>query len=287
MVRADAARDCARGACRCRRGGRHRRARDRVRRDRLRRQHRLRPARAHAHRRRAPRRTAARARAVARPRAPAPLLDDASCASIIALKVGLARARPLRRAVERDRALRARRQRGHRAVHSGAGLGRRVGRPGAARASRVGADRRRRGARRRAAHARCARRSPQPASQPLVLAPKEGLALLNGTQVSTALALAGLFAAERAMAAAFVAGALSVDACLGSDTPFDARIQAVRGHRGQIDAARVYRDAARRQRHPRVARRLPPRAGPVQPALPAAGDGRVPRPDAPRGAACC
>ena len=69
--------------------------------------------------------------------------------------------------------------------------------------------------------------------QPVVLGPKEGLALLNGTQVSTALALAGLFAAERAMAAAFVAGALSVDACLGSDTPFDARIHAVRGHRGQ------------------------------------------------------
>jgi len=76
---------------------------------------------------------------------------------------------------------------------------------------------------------------------PLVLGPKEGLALLNGTQVSTALALAGLFAAERAMAGAFVAGALSVDACLGSDTPFDPRIQAVRGHRGQTDAAAVYR----------------------------------------------
>ncbi len=78
--------------------------------------------------------------------------------------------------------------------------------------------------------------------QPLVLGPKEGLALLNGTQVSTALALAGLFAAERAMAAALVAGALTVDACLGSDTPFDARIQAVRGHRGQSDVAAVYRD---------------------------------------------
>ena len=78
--------------------------------------------------------------------------------------------------------------------------------------------------------------------QSVELAPKEGLALLNGTQVSTALALAGLFAAERAMAAAFVAGALTVDACLASDTPFDARIQAVRGHRGQIDAARVYRE---------------------------------------------
>ncbi len=75
----------------------------------------------------------------------------------------------------------------------------------------------------------------------LTLAPKEGLALLNGTQVSTALALAALFAAERAIAGAFVAGALSVDACLGSDTPFDARIQALRAHRGQIDAAAVYR----------------------------------------------
>ncbi len=77
--------------------------------------------------------------------------------------------------------------------------------------------------------------------RPVSLGPKEGLALLNGTQVSTALALAGLFAAERAIAAAFVAGALSVDACLGSDTPFDARIQAVRGHRGQADAAAIYR----------------------------------------------
>jgi histidine ammonia-lyase len=77
---------------------------------------------------------------------------------------------------------------------------------------------------------------------PLALGPKEGLALLNGTQVSTALALAGLFAAERALAAAFVAGALAVDACLGSDTPFDPRIQAVRGHRGQSDAARITRE---------------------------------------------
>jgi histidine ammonia-lyase len=78
--------------------------------------------------------------------------------------------------------------------------------------------------------------------KPIVLGPKEGLALLNGTQVSTALALTGLFAAERAMAAAFVAGALTVDACLGSDTPFDARIQTVRGHRGQTDAAAIYRN---------------------------------------------
>jgi histidine ammonia-lyase len=76
---------------------------------------------------------------------------------------------------------------------------------------------------------------------PLTLAPKEGLALINGTQVSTALALDGLFRHERAMAAAFVAGAMSVDACLGSDTPFDARIHALRGHAGQRDAASAYR----------------------------------------------
>ena len=76
---------------------------------------------------------------------------------------------------------------------------------------------------------------------PLTLAPKEGLALINGTQVSTALALAGLFMHERALAAAFVAGAMSVDACLGSDTPFDARIHDLRGHAGQRDAAAIYR----------------------------------------------
>jgi histidine ammonia-lyase len=72
---------------------------------------------------------------------------------------------------------------------------------------------------------------------PLVLGPKEGLALLNGTQVSTALALAGLFAAERAFQAALVTGALATDAATGSDTPFDARIQALRRHQGQIAVA--------------------------------------------------
>ncbi len=77
---------------------------------------------------------------------------------------------------------------------------------------------------------------------PLRLAPKEGLALLNGTQVSTALALAGLFAIEDVLAAALVAGALSVDAAMGSDTPFDARIHRVRGHAGQVAIAAHYRD---------------------------------------------
>ncbi len=78
--------------------------------------------------------------------------------------------------------------------------------------------------------------------KPLTLGPKEGLALLNGTQTSTALALAGLFATESIFAAAVVAGSLSVDAALGSVVPFDARIQAVRGHPGQIDVAKMYRN---------------------------------------------
>ncbi len=77
---------------------------------------------------------------------------------------------------------------------------------------------------------------------PLTLQPKEGLALLNGTQVSTALALTGLFAAEDAFQAAVVAGALSIDAAKGSDTPFDPRIHAIRGQEGQIEIARVYKD---------------------------------------------
>ena len=76
--------------------------------------------------------------------------------------------------------------------------------------------------------------------QPIKLAPKEGLALLNGTQVSTALALAGLFAAEDVFAAAVAAGGLSVDAAAGSDTPFDARIHELRGHAGQRDVAKHY-----------------------------------------------
>ena len=87
---------------------------------------------------------------------------------------------------------------------------------------------------------------------PLELAPKEGLALLNGTQVSTALALTGLFAAEDVFAAAVVAGALSVDAAAGSDTPFDPRIHALRGHAGPARRRRALPRAARRQRDPRA-----------------------------------
>ncbi|MDC7829521.1 MULTISPECIES: histidine ammonia-lyase [Pseudomonas] len=77
---------------------------------------------------------------------------------------------------------------------------------------------------------------------PLTLAAKEGLALLNGTQVSTAYALRGLFEGEDLFAAATVCGGLSVEAMLGSRAPFDARIHAARGQRGQIDVAAAYRE---------------------------------------------
>ena len=77
--------------------------------------------------------------------------------------------------------------------------------------------------------------------EPVALAAKEGLALINGTQVSTALTLHGLFYAERMLEAATVAGALSVDAAKGSDAPFDPRVHAVRGQPGQIAVAKIYR----------------------------------------------
>jgi histidine ammonia-lyase len=76
---------------------------------------------------------------------------------------------------------------------------------------------------------------------PLRLEAKEGLALINGTQASTALALHALFAFEPVLEAALVIGALTVDAARGSDGPFDPRIHALRGQPGQIDVARYYR----------------------------------------------
>ena len=89
--------------------------------------------------------------------------------------------------------------------------------------------------------------------QPAVLGPKEGLALLNGTQFSAAFALAGLFEAERLWRTGLVTGALATDAARGSDTPFDPRIHALRRHRGQIDAAAALRaliaDSEIRQSH--------------------------------------
>jgi histidine ammonia-lyase len=76
---------------------------------------------------------------------------------------------------------------------------------------------------------------------PLRLQAKEGLALINGTQTSTALALHALFSFEPVLEAALVAGALTVDAARGSDGPFDPRIHALRGQPGQIDVAQYYR----------------------------------------------
>jgi histidine ammonia-lyase len=76
---------------------------------------------------------------------------------------------------------------------------------------------------------------------PLALQAKEGLALINGTQTSTALALHALFGFEPVLEAALVVGALTVDAARGSDGPFDPRIHALRGQPGQIDVAQYYR----------------------------------------------
>ncbi len=81
--------------------------------------------------------------------------------------------------------------------------------------------------------------------EPVKLAPKEGLALLNGTQVSTAIAFAAVFRTENILSAALMAGAMSSDAIKGSDTPFDRRIQSVRGHGGQIAVATVLRELMR------------------------------------------
>lgn len=77
--------------------------------------------------------------------------------------------------------------------------------------------------------------------QPVTLGPKEGLALLNGTQFSTACALAALFEVERLFQSALVTGALATEAAKGSDTPFDPRIHELRRHRGQIETAAALR----------------------------------------------
>ncbi|MRD45924.1 histidine ammonia-lyase [Caenimonas koreensis DSM 17982] len=76
---------------------------------------------------------------------------------------------------------------------------------------------------------------------PLQLGAKEGLALINGTQVSTALAIDALLATDRLFESAVIAGALTLDAARGSDGPFDPRIHEIRGQPGQIDCAAAYR----------------------------------------------
>ncbi|MCM8558247.1 histidine ammonia-lyase [Sphingomicrobium sediminis] len=78
--------------------------------------------------------------------------------------------------------------------------------------------------------------------EPVVLGPKEGLAMINGTQASTAIALDALFKAERVFDAAIAAGALSVDALKGSAKPFDARLSELRGHVSQVAVAEMLRD---------------------------------------------
>ena len=112
---------------------------------------------------------------------------------------------------------------------------------------------------------------------PVVLGAKEGLALINGTQVSTALALHGLFLAERLFESAVVVGALSFDAANGSDAPFDARLHDLRGSRGRSPSractARLLAGSAIRASHLVHDDRV---QDPVYPALPAAGDGRLP-----------
>ena len=77
--------------------------------------------------------------------------------------------------------------------------------------------------------------------RPVTLGPKEGLALLNGTQFSTAHALAALFDADVLFRSALITGALSTDAAKGSDAPFDSRIHALRRHRGQMATAQALR----------------------------------------------
>lgn len=78
--------------------------------------------------------------------------------------------------------------------------------------------------------------------QPIVLGAKEGLALINGTQTSTALAIRGYFLAKDIITTATITGSLSIDAAKGSDSPFDARIHEVRGHHGQIQIAKAHRE---------------------------------------------
>jgi len=76
---------------------------------------------------------------------------------------------------------------------------------------------------------------------PITLGPKEGLAMINGTQFSTALALVGLFEAWRLGVTGLITSALSTDAIMGSTAPTRPEIHALRGHPGQIEAAATIR----------------------------------------------
>jgi histidine ammonia-lyase len=156
-------------------------------------------------------------------------------------------------------------------------LGRRVGRPGTPRAPSgvlIGEGEARVDGRAVPASEALARAG----LAPIALAPKEGLALINGTQVSTALALAGLFIARARDGGSVRRGTMSVDACRAAtrrSTRASRRCAGTRAARRRDDLPAAARGSA----IPRVARRLSARAGSVQPALPAAGDGRGARPD--------
>ena len=162
-------------------------------------------------------------------------------------------------------------------LDSRARVGGRLGRPRAAGALERRAARHRPGARRRQDSRRPRRVWRAPVSSPRSFVRKEGLALINGTQVSTALALAGLFGAEDVLAAGIVAGAMSVDALKGSDAPFDDRIHQARGQPGADRRGARISAPDRRQRDSRLASRLLARAGPLLVPLPAAGHGRLSR----------
>lgn len=73
------------------------------------------------------------------------------------------------------------------------------------------------------------------------LRPKEGLALINGTQVSTALALQGLINAESLLLNSIVIGSMTVEACMASRKPFDEKVHALRGQQGQQHVAALFR----------------------------------------------
>ena len=100
--------------------------------------------------------------------------------------------------------------------------------------------------------------------------------MVNGTQVSTALAVAGLFAAEEVFAAALLAGCLTLEAALGQDMAFDERLQRVRGQAGQSGRRRGLSGPAGGKRDPAAGAGRGPHAGPLLPALPAPGHGRLP-----------
>ena len=152
-----------------------------------------------------------------------------------------------------------------------AGLRRRVRRSRAARAPRAGADRRGRGHRARPPAARARRRCGARASSRSRCEAKEGLALINGVQMSVAVGGLALRRAIELSRAADLVGAASLDASRGSDAAFDARIVAARPHPGRREDRREPARPAEGQRDPRVASRLRPRAGQLRAAVHAAG----------------